>query len=34
LPPPDDLCPPLHCDLVKVKCPVELVSTAALGPAS
>ena len=31
---PDDLCPPLHCDLVKVESPVEIVSTVALGPAT
>jgi len=28
------LCPPLRCDLVKPECPVELVSTADLGPAT
>jgi hypothetical protein len=34
LPPPDDLCPPLRCDLVKPEFPVEMVSTADLGPAT
>jgi hypothetical protein len=31
---PDDLCPVLGCDLVRLEIPVEIVSTVDLGPAA